>query len=103
MEINARQQRGEDMSMELKMMGRKTSVIEFRECILEHNLTDENDVPLNMADPLTLDKLDGRIGQEIEDCLGKMNVFEGDMGKSATTSSEPSTTSSLNEETPPSS
>jgi len=100
MEINARAQRGEDMSMELKMMGRKTSVIEFRECILEHNLTDENDVPLNMSDPLTLDRLDGRIGQEIEDSLRAMNVFEGDLGKSDTISSESSTSLVPNEETP---
>jgi hypothetical protein len=103
MEIKARAQRGEDMSMELKMMGRKTTVIEFRECILEHNLTDENEQPLNMHDPNVLDRLDGRIGQEIEDKLREMNVFEADMGKSVTTSSESSTTSAPSEETQPSS
>lgn len=102
MEINARAQQGEDMSMELKMMGRKTSVIEFRECIIEHNLTDDDDNLLNFANPATLDILDGRIGQEIEDELRKMNVFEGELGKSVTTSTVSSTSSSPSEETQPS-
>jgi hypothetical protein len=103
MEINANMARGEDMSMELKMMGRKTSAIEFRECILEHNLTDENDQPLDLSNPGVLDRLDGRIGQEIEDKLREMNVFEVELGKSGTTSTASSTTSSLSEETQPSS
>ena len=100
MEIKARSQRGEDMSMDLKMMGRKTSIIEFRECIVEHNLTDETDQPLDLTAPGNLDRLDGRIGQEIEDILREMNVFEGDLGKSDTTSTVSSTSSLPNEETP---
>lgn len=103
MDVKARAQRGEDMSMELKMMGRKTTAIEFRECIVEHNLTDENDLPLDLSFPGTLDRLDSRVGQELDDILKELNTFEGELGKSSTTSSGSSTDSRPNEETPVSS
>lgn len=80
MEMKVRRDEGGQDEGLMKMMGRQTTVIEFKECIVEHNLEDADGNVLNFGDPRTLDVLDPRIGQEIGDLLRKINTFEEDLG-----------------------
>lgn len=68
------------IAADIKMMGRATSVIEFRECITDHNLEDAEGNKLDFSKAHTMDMLDPRIGQEIEDLLRELNVFEAELG-----------------------
>jgi hypothetical protein len=74
------QNRG-DQEMELKMMGRKTALLEFKECIVEHNLEDAEGNLLNFQTTMWPDLLDPRIGQEIGDYLNELNAFEARLGE----------------------
>lgn len=68
----------EDMQMTMKAMHRAVALFDFKHCIVEHNLDDENDRKLNFQDPTTLDRLDPRIGDEISQLIDAMNNFEED-------------------------
>lgn len=46
---------------------------EFTKAVMEHNLTDENDKPLNFNDMQDVVKLDPRVGGEIEQMIDEMN------------------------------
>jgi hypothetical protein len=70
-----------DREMDLRMMGRQTALLEFKECVVEHNLEDENGNVLDFSKPGTLDILDPRIGQEIGEYLNALNSFEGRLGE----------------------
>jgi hypothetical protein len=63
---------------ELAMANRRVQMYEFQHCIVEHNLTDNMERPLNLNDPVVLNVLDPRIGQEIESLISDMNNFEDD-------------------------
>lgn len=63
---------------ELAMANRRVQMYEFQKCIVDHNLTDANDRPLNLTDPVVLDTLDPRVGQEIEQLISDMNNFDDD-------------------------
>jgi hypothetical protein len=67
-----------DLQGELAMGNRRIQLFEFQRCIVDHNLTDELENKLNLSDPASLDRLDPRVGQEIEDIISKMNNFEDD-------------------------
>lgn len=65
-----------DFQGELAMASAKTTEFEFKNCIVEHNLEDDNGNPLNFGSPVVLRTLDPRIGQEIEKLISDMNRFE---------------------------
>jgi hypothetical protein len=67
-----------DLQGELAMGNRRIQLFEFQHTIVDHNLTDELENKLNLSDPVVLDKLDPRVGQEIEDIISRMNNFEDD-------------------------
>lgn len=56
---------------------RKVALWDFANCVVEHNLTDENERLLNFKDPNDVNKLDSTIGQEIGDCIDEFNSVEG--------------------------
>lgn len=64
------------MSGEMKMNGKSVAGYEFAICIAEHNLTDENDQPLDFKRAATLELLDPRVGQEIGAAIDKLNKFD---------------------------
>lgn len=68
--------KGKDFQGELGMANRKVTEFEFKSCIVEHNLEDENDRPLDLTKPSDFNKLDPRVGQEIEKYITDMNNFE---------------------------
>lgn len=57
---------------------RAVAEFEFKHCIVEHNLTDENDQLLNFQSVKVLDQLHPVIGDEIDQLISGMNNFEED-------------------------
>jgi hypothetical protein len=72
-----RGKRGGKMSMD--MLQHAATVFDFRACIVDHNLEDDNGQKLNLTNPQHIDMLDPRIGEEIASYIDKMNNFEADL------------------------
>lgn len=49
---------------------------EFKVCIINHNLEDDNGVKLQLGTPEGFARLDPRIGQEVSDLIDEMNQWE---------------------------
>lgn len=71
----------DDVKMQIATMQAWAREYDFRNCIRDHNLTDENDVPLNFSDKHTLGMLDPRIGREIEALIDDLNGENDDEGQ----------------------
>jgi len=69
---------------EMAMANKLVTQFEFKECIVNHNLEDENGNPLDFRSPLTLEMLDPRVGDEIGTHINEMHQF--DLGNSASAS-----------------
>lgn len=65
-----------DTEMAMRVMHRAVAHFDFKNCIVDHNLTDENEKKLNFQDASTLDRLDPRVGDEISQLIDEMNNFE---------------------------
>ncbi len=52
------------------------TLFEFSCCIAEHNLEDEHGNLLNFSAPRDVQRLDPRIGEEIDGLISKLNNFE---------------------------
>jgi hypothetical protein len=79
MKLSIHTQKGKkDLTGEMAMANRRIQEFEFRYCIVEHNLTDNQERLLNLADPVVLQTLNPRVGQEIESIISDMNNFEED-------------------------
>jgi len=69
------------------------AIFEFSRSIISHNLTDENDAPLNFQDAAQVLKLDAPVAQEIEALINKLNQFDVDLSQDrpfSSTSEKPS-------------
>lgn len=55
------------------------TAFDFKMCVVEHNLEDENGRKLNLSDPNDIAKLDPRIGDEIAQLIDELNNFEADL------------------------
>lgn len=66
----------QSMDAELSLISEFVTLMEFSKCIMNHNLTDDNDKPLNFRDPASVRSLDPRVGDEISGLIGEMNDFE---------------------------
>jgi hypothetical protein len=79
---------GKNAEMNVAMMQQQSTAFEFRHCIADHNLDDENDQRLDFNNPVSVFKLDPRIGEEIEMLIADMNNFEDtDEAKNSATGS----------------
>lgn len=65
--------------MNLDTITRAATLFDFQNCIVEHNLEDDNGRPLNFDNDGTLDILDPRVGDEIEAHLATLNGDDTDM------------------------
>jgi hypothetical protein len=61
---------------EMAMASKEITLFEFGHTIVEHNLEDVDGRKLNLSLEPDFDKLDPRVGQEIEDKISEMNNFE---------------------------
>lgn len=66
----------DDLQMAMNIASRKTTEYEFAHCIVEHNLEDENGTPLDFQKGATLDRLNPRIGNEINLYIDQMNQYD---------------------------
>jgi len=62
-----------DNRMYLDTLNRATTLYDFKNCIVDHNLEDDQGRQLNFSMDATLDILDPRVGTEIEKILAKIN------------------------------
>jgi hypothetical protein len=59
--------------MDIKQQNQAVTIYEFQNCIVEHNLEDENGTLLDFTKPQTLARLDTRIGNEIGDLINDLH------------------------------
>lgn len=79
---------GKSAEMGVSMMQQQSAAFEFRHCIVDHNLEDENDQKLDFNNPVNVFRLHPRIGEEIEMLISDMNNFEDtDEAKNSVTGS----------------
>jgi hypothetical protein len=79
MDMQMRQEgrgRGASSVLDIDVGQEKVTQFEFATCVAEHNLTDANENPLDFKNPGHVQMLDPRVGQEIGDCINKINVYE---------------------------
>jgi hypothetical protein len=67
---------GKVEEVSVMMMQRKVTLYELSKAVVDHNLTDNSDQPLNFQRSNILDILDPRIGQEIGKYITEMNAFQ---------------------------
>jgi hypothetical protein len=67
---------GKDFGGQMEMAQKAVAEYEFKHCIVDHNLDDDNGGKLNFQQPGLLDNLDPRIGEEISSLIDSMNQFE---------------------------
>lgn len=68
----------QDVQAFIQMANKLVTEFEFKNCIVDHNLTDANDVPLDFRNPSALVKLHPKIGDEISSYIDKMNQYDVD-------------------------
>jgi hypothetical protein len=79
---------GKDATAAIDMAQVRVAEYEFRVCIVDHNLEDDNESPLDFRKSTTVKTLDGVIGEEISELIAKVNNFELDGADPLPTSSE---------------
>jgi hypothetical protein len=70
--------RGKNLKLQMQMINQAATIFDFTHCILDHNLEDEGGNKLNLSNVADIQKLDPRIGDEIEKILDGLNNFEED-------------------------
>ena len=77
----------EDLKVTTEMIQKAVTEFEFKQCIVSHNLEDENGTILNFSNPNTVHALDPQVGQEISELIDEMNQWDSDLrGKDESTS-----------------
>lgn len=64
---------------EMAMHNRKVTIWEFQQCIVDHNLQNTDETPLDFRGINTLDILDPKVGTEISDYIRELHDFETDL------------------------
>lgn len=96
--------RNAPQKFDLESAQRWTREFEFKNCIVNHNLTDDQDVPLDFGNPMTLEVLDPKVAAEIERYIDDMNQEDDtdleDFTGAATSSSRKALNGQKEEATP---
>jgi len=95
MKIQMEMQRGRksgNTKANMEMESLQTTITDFRNCVIEHNLTDDGGQLLNLATEFDVSRLDPRVGEEISTYIDQMNNFEdeealGNSGNASTSQS----------------
>jgi hypothetical protein len=87
-EMGKRKGQAADMKAEMQMANKAVTVFEFRKCMVDHNLEDEQGNKLDFSGPVALEQLDPRVGNEIGQLISELHEF--DLGNSQTVSDTPS-------------
>lgn len=70
---------GEEQKVEIATLQAWARAYEFKHCILDHNLQDEDGKLLDFSKDGVLSELDPRVGQEIEEAIDKLHNVEADV------------------------
>lgn len=65
-----------DYAGEMDLVNAKVTEYEFKNCIADHNLEDDNGRQLDFRKRMDIDSLDPRVGEEISELIGRMNNYE---------------------------
>lgn len=77
--MTMRSERGKrDFEAEMQLINEAASQFDFANCVVDHNLEDQDGRKLNLGSKQDLQKLDPRVGDEIETLMDKMNNFESE-------------------------
>ncbi len=71
--------RQEDLRVTTEMIQQKVTEFEFKHSIVSHNLEDEHGTILNFHNPSSVLALDPQVGQEIDDLITELNIWEVDL------------------------
>ncbi len=71
-----KKQQDEAARAQLEVMNVAVMEFEFKNCIVDHNLEDENGKPLDFNNPMSLRVLDPKIGQEINRYIEELTQEE---------------------------
>jgi hypothetical protein len=66
-------------TIELESYNEWAVAYDFANCIVDHNLTDQNKVKINFASPLSIKLLNPKIGSEIEKLINDLNEDEDEV------------------------
>jgi len=89
MKMQMEMQRGRKANAKanMEMMTLQSTLYDFKNCVVEHNLTDEAGAPLNLSNDFDVTRLDPQVGEEISTLIDNMNNFEDEnLGNSGTAS-----------------
>lgn len=79
--MSVRAEKGQkDFEGVMELVNQKVTEFEFANCIVEHNLEDDDENILDFANPVNIRMLDPRIGEEISTRIDEMNQYEPDLG-----------------------
>lgn len=85
MEMRRKGQGNAKANMEMESL--QSALLDFKNCVVAHNLTDASGNPLNLSTDFDVQRLDPRVGEEISTYIDQMNNFEEDAeGNSGTAS-----------------
>ena len=70
--------KGEGTKMQMDLLQEKTALWEFKNLIVDHNLTDEKERKLDFKNPKDVMMIRGQVGDEIQLYINELNSFEDD-------------------------
>lgn len=76
MQVEAGKGRGKGFAGELALADKDFTLFDFKHCIIDHNLEDETGRKLNFQNEHDVNKLDPRVGQEIEEAISNLNDLD---------------------------
>lgn len=76
MSMEAGGRRNDNAKLDIDMLQHQSRIFEFQNCIIDHNLSDDQGNKLNFSNPSTLNLLDPKVGQEIERLIDELNQLE---------------------------
>lgn len=70
--------RKNDSKVSIDALQTETTLYEFAKCVVDHNLTDDQEVKLQLGKKEDFAKLHPKIGEEIQSYITEMNAWESD-------------------------
>jgi hypothetical protein len=75
----------------------ETTLFEYKRCVMDHDLEDENGRKLNLGNGTDVQRLDPKVGQEISDLIDKLNGLSASEDEQGNSPAESATQSSAAE------
>lgn len=76
MSVSGERGKNKSFAGELAMANKEITMFEYATCIIDHNLEDGEGKKLELGRMKDFDRLDPRVGQEIEGLIAEMNNFD---------------------------